>query len=281
MKEVILDTAMDSVKLLPFLFLTYLLMEWLEHRTEARTRQIVERSGRFGPLLGAVFGVFPQCGFSAAGSGLYAGRVITLGTLLSIYLSTSDEMLPIMISQGAPVGLMGRILLYKILIGFLAGFFVDLFAGRHRACEGRLDGRCGAAGDGHNESHIFGAALMRTLQVAFFIFLVTFCLNIVLNRIGEAALSDLFLSRSIVGEMIAGLIGMIPNCAASVTITQLYLEGVLNFGVMLSGLLTGSGIGLLVLYRVNRNWKENIAITGILYAFGTVCGVLVNAFGLG
>ncbi len=301
MKEIVIETIVDSVKLLPFLLLTYLLMEWLEHKTEDMTRQAIERSGRFGPLLGAVLGAFPQCGFSAAGSGLYAGRVITLGTLLAIYLSTSDEMLPIMISQGAPTGLIARILLCKVSIGFLAGLAIDIWAGK-RAGKGlkvekagkisektgkgavyrRCHGCCMRADDGthsrsgHPEVPIWRAALQHTLQVTFFLFLVTFCFNTALFYIGEEALSNLFLNYGILGELTAGLIGLIPNCASSVMITQLYLEGVLSFGAMLSGLLTGSGVGLLVLYRVNRSWKENVAVTALLYVIGTACGILVN-----
>lgn len=303
MKEIVIDTVLDSVKLIPFLFLTYFVMEWLEHRTEKMTRGAMEHSGRFGPLLGAVLGIVPQCGFSAAGSGLYAGRVITLGTLLSIYLSTSDEMLPIMISQGVSFRLIGRILICKIAVGFLAGVIVDLCIRRRRGGKSGIGSGCNKpkkTGDGefsgydcsgggeegfeghggsHRGCHLWKTALYHTLQVTFFIFLVTFGLNIVLHRMGEEALSNLFLNGGILGEMTAGLIGLIPNCASSVMITQLYLEGVLDFGSMLSGLLTGSGIGLLVLYRVNRSWKENIAVTGLLYAVGTVCGILVNAAG--
>lgn len=281
MKEIVLDTVMDGIRLIPFLFFTYLAMEWLEHKTGDMTRQAVRRSGRFGPFFGAVAGAFPQCGFSAAGSSLYAGRVITLGTLFSIYLSTSDEMLPIMISEAVPVGLIGKILLCKIAIGLIVGACIDMALRGRRA-----ERRSAFAGEEDWHSHcsrekgIVRSAAAHTLQVTLFILLITFLLNVLLHEVGEDALANLFLQYPVVGELTAGLIGLIPNCASSVMITQLYLQGVLHFGAMLSGLLTGSGVGLLVLYRVNHNWKENALITAGLYAVGVVCGVAATAAGM-
>lgn len=278
--EIIHQTILDSVKLIPFLFLTYLVMEWMEHKTGDVAKKIVEKSGKLGPLVGAILGAFPQCGFSAAGSSLYAGRVITIGTLFSIYLSTSDEMLPIMLSEAVPFSVIGKILFLKILIGFIMGFLIDMIL-RHRGKEEHEHiGEMCNHDHCHCEEGIWKSAAVHTLQVTFFIVVITFVLNLVLYSVGEDALSELFLNRGILGEMIAGLIGMIPNCAASVMVTQLYLEGVLSFGAMLSGLLTGSGVGLLVLYKVNHNWKENVCITGVLYIIGTVCGIVVNYVGM-
>ncbi len=280
MLEIIEDTLLDSVKLIPFLFLTYLAMEWMEHKTGDAAKKIVEKSGKLGPLVGAVLGAFPQCGFSAAGSSLYAGRVITLGTLFAIYLSTSDEMLPIMLSEEVPFSVIGRILCLKILIGFVAGFLIDTVL-RHR---GKLSqAHIGEMCDHdhcHCEEGTLKSAAIHTLQVTFFIVLITFVVNLVLHTVGEDALSELFLNKGILGEMTAGMIGLIPNCAASVTVTQLYLKGVLSFGAMLSGLLTGAGVGLLVLFKVNHSWKENVCIVGILYITGTMCGIVVNLLGI-
>lgn len=280
MLEIIEDTLLDSVKLIPFLFLTYLAMEWLEHKTGDAAKRIVERSGRLGPLVGAVLGAFPQCGFSAAGSSLYAGRVITLGTLFAIYLSTSDEMLPIMLSEEVALSVIGKILLLKVLLGFAAGFLIDLFLRKKgREEHAHIEEMCDHE-HCHCEEGIVRSAMVHTLQVTFFIMLITFMLNLLLYAVGEDALSELFFNQGILGELTAGLIGLIPNCAASVTVTQLYLKGVLSFGAMLSGLLTGAGVGLLVLYRVNHDWKENVCITAILYIIGTVCGIVVNLIGI-
>lgn len=278
--ELIEHTLLDSIKLVPFLFFTYLLMEWMEHKTGDAAKRLVERSGRFGPLVGAVLGVFPQCGFSAAGSSLYAGRVITLGTLFAIYLSTSDEMLPIMFSEAVPFAVIGKILLLKVMIGFVMGLLIDAILRKHGREEHEHIGEMCDHDHCHCEEGIVKSAFVHTMQVTFFIVLITFLVNIVLHAAGEEALSELFFSRGILGEMTAGLIGLIPNCAASVTVTQLYLKGVLSFGAMLSGLLTGSGVGLLVLYRVNHNWKENACITGLLYLIGTLCGILISFSGI-
>lgn len=281
MREILLDTVIDSIRLIPFLFLTYLIMEWLEHKTGDMTRQAVEKAGRFGPLIGAVLGIFPQCGFSAAGSSLYAGRVITLGTLFSIYLSTSDEMLPIMISEAVPAGLIFRILFCKVVIGMGMGFLIDMLLRRHgKEMEHIHIGEMCDHDHCHCEEGIVKSAVYHTAQVTFFILLISFVLNLLLYAAGEEALSELFLKYGILGELTAGLIGLIPNCAASVMITQLYLEGVLNFGALLSGLLTGSGIGLLILFRVNHSWKENVCITVLLYVIGIVCGIAANAAGI-
>lgn len=276
MPEVISDTLSDVIKLLPFLFLTYLAMEYLEHKTGNRVEALVKKAGRFGPVVGGLLGIVPQCGFSTAASNFYAGRVITLGTLLSIYLSTSDEMLPILISEQAPLGTIVQILLTKAVIGILAGLLIDLLLRRkgvehrthiHEICEHE---HCSC------EKGIFRSALSHTAQIALFILLITFVLNLVLSLAGEDALADLLLDRPVFGPLLAGLVGLIPNCAGSVVITQLYLEGVLDAGAAMAGLLTGSGVGLLILFRVNHDKKENMKILGLLYGIGVLAGAVTG-----
>lgn len=275
MLDIILDTLIDGAKLLPFLFLTYLAMEYLEHHTGEKTRNMVQKAGRLGPLIGGVLGAVPQCGFSAAASNLYAGRVITLGTLISIYLSTSDEMLPILIAEKADMSLIGRILLAKVLVGATAGFLIDLFYHDahteqehiHEMCEHE---HC------HCEKGIFRSALNHTLQIIFFILVISFGLNLVLHFMGEDVLAGLILNRPVLGPVLAGIVGLIPNCASSVVITQLYLQGVISVGAMMSGLLVGAGVGLLVLFRVNHHKWENLRIVGLLYSIGVVAGIVVE-----
>lgn len=278
MIDVILDTLLDVVKLLPFLFLTYLAMEYLEHKTGDKAEAIVKKAGRFGPVIGGALGIVPQCGFSAAASNLYAGRVISLGTLLAIYLSTSDEMLPILISEQAAPGLIVRILLAKAVIGMAVGMVIDILLRKrgleehehiHDICEHE---HC------HCEKGIFRSALSHTAQITFFILLITFALNLLLNFVGEDVLANLILSKPVVGPLLAGLVGLIPNCAGSVVITQLYLEKVISIGATMAGLLTGSGVGLLVLFRVNHNKKENLRILGLLYVIGVLTGILTDLF---
>lgn len=283
--DVIADTLIDALKLLPFLFVTYLVMEYIEHKSGDKAEEMVLKAGRFGPFIGSILGVVPQCGFSAAASNLYAGRIITLGTLLSIYLSTSDEMLPIFISEQVPILTILRILGIKVLIGMAAGFAIDLVI-RKKHNNGsehehlKIEEMCDHQHCHCGEGKIWKSALSHTLQIIFFIIVVSFVLNLLIEVIGEDSLSTVLSGRPVIGCMLAGIIGLIPNCAASVVLTQLYLEGMLSAGSMIAGLLVGAGVGLLVLFRVNENLKENLKITVLLYGIGVVSGILIETAGL-
>ena len=281
--HVIEHTLIDNIKLLPFLFITYLAMEYIEHKTSDKTEEMIKKSGRFGPVIGGILGVVPQCGFSAAASNLYAGRIITLGTLFAIFLSTSDEMLPILISEQVPTGTIVKILATKALIGILAGFVVDLFirkGHREKEEELRIEHMCDHEHCHCEEGKIFRSALSHTVQIFLFILLISVGLNLVIEMAGEEALASVLSSSKFFGPLLAGLVGLIPNCAASVVITQLYLSGVLGAGAMMAGLLVGSGVGLLVLFRVNDDLKENLKITGMLYAIGVVVGIVIEMVGI-
>lgn len=276
MVDVILDTLLDVVKLLPFLFLTYIVMEYLEHKTGDKTAALVRKAGKFGPVIGGFLGIVPQCGFSAAASNLYAGRVITLGTLMAIYLSTSDEMLPILISEQAPIGTILKILLGKAAIGIVAGLVIDLLLrGRNRNEHEHIHDMCEQE-HCHCEKGIVRSALSHTLQISLFILVITFALNLILFFVGEDALVGLIQNRRFAGPLLAGLVGLIPNCAGSVVITQLYLEKIIGIGAAFAGLLTGSGVGLLVLFRVNHDRKENLKILGLLYVIGVATGIVME-----
>lgn len=280
----------DGIRLLPFLFITYLVMEYVEHSMEERTKDVIRKSGKWGPLLGALCGAFPQCGFSAAAANLYAGRIITLGTLIAIFLSTSDEMLPILISEQAPVSAILQIIGIKVLIGLIAGFILDFFWGRNIKMRANPDKplanekmkiaqmceteKCKCT-DG-----IFKSALKHTLHIFVFIFAVTVLLNMAIHMIGEENLGNFILNRPVIGVMLAAIIGLLPNCAASVVITTLYLEGMMSFGAMMSGLLVGAGVGILVLCRVNKDWKDNLKAIGLLYLCGVAGGLLLEVFGM-
>lgn len=286
MSHILLHTlehsVMDSVKLLPFLFLTYLLMEFLEHHAGNTMQKRIGAAGRFGPVWGGLLGVVPQCGFSAAASSLYAGRVITVGTLLAIYLSTSDEMLPILISRAVPAVTIAKILGTKVLLavasGFAAEFFYVKVFGRkeeemdiHVVCE---EEKC------HCEDGIFVSALKHTLRIFFYIFLISVVLNGAVEIIGEETLARAFTAVPVVGEAVAALIGLIPNCASSVVITELYLDGIIGAGAMMSGLLVNAGVGLPVLLRLNRNAKQNAGIIAVLYGLGVFWGVIIELLGI-
>ncbi len=279
MLDVILDTVLDAIKIIPFLFFTYLLMEYIEHQTSEKFKKAIKRSGKTGPVWGSILGAFPQCGFSTAASSLFSTRVITVGTLISIYLSTSDEMLPIFISEKVSPRIIIGTIGIKIVIGMIAGFIVDIFLSNFILTKKQIitiDKMC-ETDQCHCEKSIFKSALKHTIQILLFIVVISFILNTVIYFVGEDALSNLILDKMIVGPVLAGIVGLIPNCAASVVITQLYLTKIISFGAMMSGLLVGAGVGLLVLFRANRKrLKENIKIVVTLYFFGVIAGIILD-----
>lgn len=276
--DAVTDSFIDGVKLLPFLFLTYLAMEYLEHKAGQRMQEAIRSAGRGGPAIGSVLGVFPQCGFSTVASNLYAGRIITMGTLLAVFLSTSDEMLPIMISENVGAAVIFKILAVKVVVALAAGFMVDFFF-RGKRRQMRIGHLC-EQHHCHCENGIWKSALHHTVEIFLYIMAISLVLNLLIGWIGEDALGSLFLNRPVVGELLAALLGMIPNCASSVAITQLYLEGVMSAGAMTAGLLAGSGVGLLVLFRVNDDHRENFRILGLLYGIGVLGGIAVNWLGI-
>lgn len=248
----------------------------------AGARRVVQTSGKFGPLIGSIAGIFPQCGFSAAAASLYAGRVITRGTLIAIFLSTSDEMLPVFISRQVPVRVILSVLGMKVVIGMAAGFLVDLlFSVVKKQPEQEMDIHHMCEHDHcHCEDGILKSALVHTAQIFFFIILVSFILNLVIDGVGEESLTEIILNQPLIGSLLSGAVGLIPNCAASVVITQLYLDGAMSLGAMMSGLLVGAGVGLIVLFRTNDSLKENLTMTGILYVIGVVAGIGIDFLGI-
>ncbi len=283
MLEVILDAAIDSIKLLPFLFITYLLMEYLEHKMSEKSKEVVKKSGKWGPLLGSLLGIVPQCGFSAAAANIYAGRVITLGTLIAIFLSTSDEMLPILISEAAPISLILQILLIKVVIGMIMGMAIDFIIQQYRKKnhkklqeDEKIEDICENEHCHCNEKSIFKSALHHTISIFIFIFVISIIINAVILLIGKDNISSFILNTPVIGPLIATFVGLIPNCAGSVILTQLYLNNMITFGSMLAGLLAGNGIGILILFKVNKNIKENLKILAILYVIGVTSGIIID-----
>lgn len=275
--DVICDTLIDGIRILPFLFLAYLAMECLEHWTGGKMQAVVRRSGKAGPAIGGILGIFPQCGFSAAAANLYAGRIITMGTLIAVFLSTSDEMLPIMISENVALSMIGKILLIKVLFALAAGFAVDALFRRKE--EPQIEHLCERQ-HCHCERGIWRSAFSHTWKIFLYIIVVSLILNFVIALVGEETLAAVVLNKPTLSLFVSALVGMIPNCASSVVLTQLYLSGVLSAGALMAGLLSGSGVGFLVLLRVNEDRRENLRIFGLLYAFGVCAGALIQILGV-
>lgn len=275
-------TLEDTIKLFPFLLIAYLIMEYIEHKTTDRTKEAIKKSGRFGPFIGSILGAFPQCGFSVTATNLYAGRVITLGTLFAVYLSTSDEMLPILLSQGVSGPLIFKILGIKILIGMIAGIIIDLILNRFYKKnneESRIESIC-EHDHCHCEEGIWKSAIKHTINVFIFIFIISLLLNIAIEFIGEDRLASIVSNKPIISALIASLIGLIPNCASSVILTELYLSNVLTLAVMIGGLLVNAGVGIIVLFKVNHNQKENIKIVLGLYLIGVISAIILQLIGI-
>lgn len=280
MIDALLDAIIDSLKLLPFLFITYLVMELLENKAGEKSLHAIKKSGKFGPILGAILGIIPQCGFSAAAANLYAGRIITLGSLVAIFLSTSDEMLPILISEAAPINLIIKILLIKLIIGMLVGVIIDFIIRKkstekdeekihiHDICE---DEHCHCEEDG-----ILKSSIKHTLHIFVYILIIMLVINMLITFIGEENIAKFITAIPVLGPVVSTIIGIIPNCASSIIITQLYLRNMITFGSLIAGLLVNSGIGMLVLFKVNKSKKENLKILAVLSVISMIAGIIID-----
>lgn len=276
MLDIVLDTLIDCLKLLPFLFIAFLIMEYFEHKIKSKSKKKIEKAGKFGPLFGGLLGAIPQCGFSVLATNLYATRIITIGTLISIYLSTSDEMLLILISEKVDTSIIVKILLFKVVIGILAGFVIDLII-RKKKDEKIVKEFCK-----HShcdcEHSLLKSTIKHTLNIFIFLFITSLILHLGMHYFGEEIIEKILLKESIFGPFISSLIGLIPNCASSVILTKLYVTGIITLPSLISGLLTGSGVAILVLFKINKNIKENINILLLLYLIGSITGVILSLF---
>lgn len=284
MWDIILDTIIDSLKMLPFLFAAYLLIEFIEHKSSGRMEAILARSGRLGPIGGALLGCFPQCGFSVLAANLYAGRVVTVGTMIAVFISTSDEAIPVLLSYPGNWGIVLKLILFKVGIALAAGLLMDLFS-RWFSGKGTASGEkahihkniCAHCGCEHS---IFRAALKHTLNIFIFLLLVSFILNAVIAMIGEERLQMLLMTGSIFQPVMAAIVGLIPNCASSVVLTKLFLAGTVSFGSLIAGLSSGAGMGLLVLFRVNKDMKANCKVLLAVVLIGMIAGSIIQLLGI-
>ena len=276
--DIILDALIDTAKMLPFLFAVYLLIEYLEHKASDKLANSLRKLGPFGPVGGALFGCIPQCGFSVAVSNLYSGRLVSLGTLIAVYIATSDEAIPILLSNPQSVGEVWKLIAAKAVIAVLAGLLVD---GVMKLCHRRGNEENEPYHDlcedrGCEEHGILYSAIKHTAQIFTFLFVVSLILGFAIYLLGEERLDRVLMTDSALQPLLAALIGLIPNCSASVVLTNLYAAGSLSFGSVVAGLSTGAGLGLVVLFRTNKNLKQNIGITALLYAIGAASGLIIN-----
>lgn len=318
--DVLKDGLKDTGQLVPFLFLTYLAMEALEHGTAGRAERIIANADKSGPVLGALLGALPQCGFSAMAATLYAGRVITAGTLVAVILSTSDEMVPVFLAHQEPMSRLLAVVGFKMLVGMAVGLLVDavlrtlhrtgdghphikeLCERAHCHCDDADDGLDAGHGHGHDHGHdhaghhhghdhshddgqgfwwhITRSALVHTVEVTVFIFVISLVFGFVIELVGEDAIASFLGSHPVRATLLAGLVGLIPNCGASVALTELYLSGTLASGPMIAGLLVSGGVGLLVLFRTNADMRQNVEIAAFVYVVGVLAGLAVGALGI-
>lgn len=276
--DVIVDALLDCGKMLPFLFGAFLLLEALEHSANERMNRILAKAGNAGPAAGAALGCVPQCGFSVVAANLYAGGVITLGTLLAVMIATSDEAILILLGNPGQGGEIVKLLITKVVIAVAAGYLVDAFGkGRNRRKK-EIEELCRECGC-HSHHGILRPALYHTVKVFLFLLIFTGILNFAVEVLGMERISEILLADTLFQPLIAALIGLIPNCASSVILTRLYLSGVISFASVIAGLCTGAGLGLAVLFKVNQDKKENVRILGLLYGISAAVGILLQAAG--
>ena len=277
MMDCIMDGLIDTLKLLPYLLVTFLVLEFIEHKLSKKNQKVLEKNKKLGPLLGGLLGALPQCGFSSMAANLFSARVITMGTLIAVFLSTSDEMLPILLSEKADIKLILGIVGFKVVVGIIIGFIIDLIY-RKKTEKEEIKDLCEHDHCDCKHKNIIIASIIHTLKIGLFVLIANLLINLIIYKVGEDTVSSILLSNNILTYFAASLVGLIPNCAGSVIITELYLSKLITIGTMMAGLLTGSGLGILLLFRTNKNIKENLSVLGIIYFVGIIIGIIVDLF---
>lgn len=288
--DVVLDALIDSAKLIPFLFIIYILLEYIDRKSGTTVYSAISKAKKLGPLFGGIIGAVPQCGLSAAAATLYSNKVISVGVLLAVFLSASDDMVPIFITEAVPVIKLIKVLFCKMIIGVVTGYLVDIFIRLVKKKEEapkptvRMMSRKQVASADTVQictasccrGNFWLAVTKHTLQVFGFVFVVSIILGIVIGAVGEDVIGRMLGSTPVLGQFAASLIGLIPNCASSIIITQLYLSGTLNTGSFIAGLLVNAGVGILTLLRSNKNKKDSIKIIAALYFIGVFWGIIIE-----
>lgn len=281
--SILIEAALDTLKMLPLLFLAFLLIEFFEHKAGDKLEAFLKKNSTHigGAAAGALLGCIPQCSFSVAAANLYSGKIITAGMLIAVFLSTSDEAVPVLLAHPENLGMLWKLLAAKVIIAAAAGIIIDIvlkFLFRNKEEEPDFEDFCSECGCG--EHGIWYSSLKHTLKIAVFILLINVALGLVMGLAGEEAVAGWLGKIGVLQPVFSALVGLIPNCAASVLITELYADGIISFGSAVAGLSTGAGLGFAVLFRTNKKMKENFAILGTVYLIGVVSGMVLNAFAL-
>ncbi|MGN0666293.1 MAG: arsenic efflux protein [Huintestinicola sp.] len=279
--DVLLDAAIDTAKMIPFLYIAFLLMEAFEHHAGGKLSAFLGKAGKSricGPTAGAAVGCIPQCGFSVAASNLYSAQMITPGTLMAVFIATSDEAIPILLAQSEIAGIIWKLILFKLVIAVAAGFVFDLlfYVLRIRKNGAQFEEICSECGCGNHS--IWYSSFKHTLSITLFILIVNLLLGTVIGIAGEETAFSFLNNMGAAQPLLTAIVGLIPNCAASVALTELYAAGGISFGSCVGGLCTGAGLGLAVLFKTNKNIKENMFFLGFLYVTGVICGFIINLF---
>lgn len=279
MLELLEDVLHDAIPMLPFLYVTYLLMEYLEHKGNAHFTSILENTRKLGPILGAALGVIPQCGFSVLAVGLYLNGTITVGTLLAVFISTSDEAIPILVSQPKEFDTLIAVILVKLFVAVIVGYLVDTMVRHHQLKQNHPIKDIHADCEKEEEEHgIFYIAFIHTMKIFIFVFIVNFILSYIMDAIGQDTLRMFLANGSMIQPAFAAIAGFIPNCAASVILAQLYLDQVISFGSLTAGLITSAGLGLLIMLKMYDNKKDIIRIMLILFLSAVTTGIVLQLF---
>ena len=282
MIDIITETLIDSIKILPFLFLSYLLIEYIEHKSSHKLEKTLSASGKYSKVVGSILGIIPQCGFSAVAANLFSSRVITIGTLVAVFLATSDEAIPILLTYPEKSKDLIMILVIKFIIAVVAGTIIDAILNLKKNKEAKFDND-----EMHTHMHdickdcdcdhgLLKSSIKHTLSIFLFLVVITFIINIAVELIGDENFSKIILSGSILQPFVASIIGLIQNCAASVLLSKLYVDGALSLGSIIAGLSTGAGVGGIILFKTNKNLKENLSILGLVYLIGAFCGIFID-----
>lgn len=278
MLDIIKDTLIDGLKLIPFLFIAFLIIELIEHKLSKKNKKLISKTGKLGPIFGSLLGAFPQCGFSCLATNLYVTRIVSLGTLISVYLSTSDEMLPVLLSQKAPLKVIVLTILIKVIIGIIAGIVID-FVLRKKEKNIEIDNEICHEENCHCNEHLIKSVIKHTLSITIFIMLISFVLNVLIEYTGIFSENNIIANNPFT-VFVTSLIGLVPNCASSVMITTLYIKNIIEFPALISGLLTGSGVAIIILFKSNKNTKENIIILCLVYFIGVISGLIFELLGV-